>query len=119
MDTQRASKFKNVHAKKFMKYINFVKLHFWQQIDFWSFLKLQKMDVGQKIFFCEIDLFDSTSFFFWPGLFTFSGSPWMKSRFLFQIQTNIATSLGLTLKPYFSLKHCINRFNGEADPKST
>ena len=43
----------------------------------------------------------------------------MMNRYCPQIQTNIATSLGLTLKPYFSLKHCINRFKGEADPKST
>ena len=28
-----------------------------------QFLKLQKMDFGQKIFFREIDLFDFTSFF--------------------------------------------------------
>ena len=27
------------------------------------------MDFGQKKFFREIDLFDFTSFFFWPGLF--------------------------------------------------
>ena len=30
--------------------------------DFWPFLKLQKMEFGQKIF-REIDLFDFTSFF--------------------------------------------------------
>ena len=41
------------------------------KIDFWSFLKLQKMKFVQK-FFREIDLFDFTSFF---GLdfFKFSG----------------------------------------------
>jgi len=48
-----------------------VKLHFWQilnffpssKIDFWSFLKWQKMKFGQK-FFREIDQLDFTSFFF-------------------------------------------------------
>ena len=33
------------------------------KIDFWPFLKLQKMEFGQKKIFCEIDLFDFTSFF--------------------------------------------------------
>ena len=32
------------------------------KIDFWPFLKLQKMEFGQKKF-REIDLFDFTSFF--------------------------------------------------------
>ena len=36
------------------------------KIDFWPFLKLQKMEFGQKKF-REIDLFDFTSFFFWPA----------------------------------------------------
>ena len=27
------------------------------------------MDFGQKKFFCEVDLFDLTSFFFWSGFF--------------------------------------------------
>ena len=42
------------------------------QIDFWPFLKMRKMEFGQKIF-REIDLFYFTSFF---GLdyFNFSGS---------------------------------------------
>ena len=54
----------------------FVKLHFKLfpslKIDFWPFLKLQKMKFGQKNFFREIDLFDLTSFL---GLdfFKFSG----------------------------------------------
>ena len=47
-----------------------MKLYYWQffklfpssKIDFWPFFKLQKMDFCQKIF-CEIDLFDFTSFF--------------------------------------------------------
>ena len=44
------------------------------KIDFWPFLKLQKMDFSFKIRFHEIDLFDFTSFF---GLdfFKFSGPP--------------------------------------------
>ena len=32
------------------------------KIDFWPFLKLQKMEFGKKIF-REIDLFDFTAFF--------------------------------------------------------
>ena len=32
-------------------------------MDFWPFLKSQKMEFGQKYFFREIDLFDFTSFF--------------------------------------------------------
>ena len=38
------------------------------KIDFWPFLKLQKMKFGQKNFL-EIDVFDFT-IFFWPGLFS-------------------------------------------------
>ena len=43
------------------------------KIDFWPFLKLQKMEFGQKKIVCEIDLFDFTSF---SGLdfLKFSGS---------------------------------------------
>ncbi len=37
------------------------------KIDFWPFLKLQKMDLGKK-FLSEIDLFDFMSFFGGPGL---------------------------------------------------
>ena len=48
------------------------KLSSGSKIDFLPFLKLQKMDFGQKRFFRDIDLFDFTSFF---GLdfFKFSG----------------------------------------------
>ena len=38
------------------------------KIDFWPFLKVQKMEFGPKIFFREIALFDFVSFF-WPGIF--------------------------------------------------
>ena len=34
-------------------------------------------------------------------------------------QTNIATSLGLTLSPYFCLKHSMNKLRGDSVPKST
>ena len=53
----------------FLAVLNFFLVH---KIDFWSFLKLQKMEFGQKKFFREIDLFDFMSFF---GLdfFKFSG----------------------------------------------
>ena len=44
------------------------------KIDFWPFLKWQKMEFGQ-IFFREIDLFDFTSFF-GLDLFKFSGPLW-------------------------------------------
>ena len=44
------------------------------KMDFWPFLKLQKMECGQKIF-CEIDLFDFTSFFD-LDFFNFSGQLW-------------------------------------------
>ena len=49
-----------------------MKLHFWQfspnsKINFWPFLKLQKMEFGQKKF-PEIDLFDFTSFLAWTFL---------------------------------------------------
>ena len=37
---------------------------------------------------------------------------------LCKIQTKIATSFGLTTSPYFSLKHCINKFSGDSAPKS-
>ena len=37
-------------------------------MDFWPFLKLQKMDFGQKNF-REIDLFDFTIFFAWTYFF--------------------------------------------------
>ena len=57
--TQWARKFKKVQV-----------IFSTSKIDFWSFLKWQKMDVGQKIFFCEIDLFDFTSFF-WLDFFNF------------------------------------------------
>ena len=42
-----------------------------QKKDFWPYLKLEKMEFGQKKF-CEIDLFHEF-FFFCPGLFQFSG----------------------------------------------
>ena len=42
------------------------------KIDFWPFLKLQKMEFGQKNFFREIDLIDFTSFF-GLGFYKFSG----------------------------------------------
>ena len=50
-----------------------MKLHFWHfspssKIDFWPFLKLQKMEFGQKDFFREMDLFDFTSFLAWTFL---------------------------------------------------
>ena len=56
-----------------------MKLHFWHffklfpssEIDFWPFLKWQKMAFVKKIFFREIDLFDFTSFF-GPDFFKFS-----------------------------------------------
>ena len=36
------------------------KLFLSSKIDFWPFLKLQKMEFGQKFFFREIELFDFT-----------------------------------------------------------
>ena len=70
---QRAKKFKKVQAKKLVKsnksiffreiaFFGSFKLFLSSKIDFWPFLKLQKMAFGQK-FFREIDLFDCTSFF--------------------------------------------------------
>ena len=63
---------KKVQAKKLVK-LHFYSLKFFpsSKIDFWPFLKLQKMEFGQKKF-REIDLLDFTSFF---GLdfFKFSG----------------------------------------------
>ena len=63
---QWARKLKKVQAKKtreikhYQKNI-FVKMHFWQfklfpssKIDFWPFLKLQKMEFGRKIFFVKL-----------------------------------------------------------------
>ena len=51
------------------------KYDFSSKIDFWPFLKLQKMEFGRKNF-CEIDLSDVMSFFgldffnfFWPTVF--------------------------------------------------
>ena len=49
----------------FLAVLNFFPV---QKLIFGLFLKLQKIDFGQKNFFREIDLFDFTSFF-WPGLF--------------------------------------------------
>ena len=54
-----------------------MKLHFWQvfkvfpssKIDFWPFLKLQKMDFGQKKFFFSWNWFIWFHQFFWPGHF--------------------------------------------------
>ena len=43
----------------FLAVLNFFPV---QKIEFWPFLKLQKIEFGQKIF-CEIDLFDFMSFF--------------------------------------------------------
>ena len=83
--TQWARKFKKVQAKKLVKSnksnIFFVKLHFWQfytfhssKIDFWPFLKMQKIEFGQKknlwnwfIWFHE---------FFGLDFFKFSGPLW-------------------------------------------
>ena len=47
----------------FLAVLNFFPV---QKIDFWPFLKLQKMEFGQN--FCEIDLFDFTSFLAWTFL---------------------------------------------------
>ena len=82
MYPQQARKFKKVQAKKlvksnkliFFREIAFLAvLNFFpgSNIDFWPFLKLQKMEFGQKKFH-EIDLFDFMSF---CGLdfFKFSG----------------------------------------------
>ena len=61
--TQRARKFKKVQAKKLMQlnksnffFREIAVLNFFpvQKSDFWPFLKLQKMEFGQK-FFREID----------------------------------------------------------------
>ena len=71
-ETQRARKLKKVHAKKPWNCIfGSFKLFPSSKIDFWSFLKLQNVELAQKNF-REIDLFDFTSFF---GLdfFKFSG----------------------------------------------
>ena len=67
--TQLAKKFKKVQAKKLVK-LNTSKSFFREivflavlnfsptsKIDFWPFLKLQKIDFCRK-HFCEIDLFD-------------------------------------------------------------
>ena len=78
--TQLARKWKKVQAKKLVKSNKSkafsLKLHFGSfklllfpssKIDFWSFLKLQKMTVGQKIF--SWNWFIWFHEFFWPGLF--------------------------------------------------
>ena len=43
--------------------LEFFKLFPSSKVDFWPFLKLQKMEFGQKKFFREIDSVDFTSFF--------------------------------------------------------
>ena len=63
----------------FLAVLNFFLVH---KIDFWSFLKLQKMEFGQKKFFREIDLFDFMSFF-GPDFFAFSGPLYDMSRYFF------------------------------------
>ena len=70
---QWARKFKIVQAKKLVKSNNSKNLwHFKlfrsSKIDFWPFLKLQKMEFAQYFFFREIDLFDFTSFLAWTIL---------------------------------------------------
>ena len=77
--SQRARKFKKVQAKKLVK-SNKLKIFFREiaflavlnffpssKIDFWPFLKLQKMEFGQKKI-PEIDLFDFTNFLAWTFL---------------------------------------------------
>ena len=54
-----------------IKFLVEFKLFPCSKIDFWPFLKLQKMEFGQKKI-CEIDLFDVTGFFR-PGLFCCEG----------------------------------------------
>ena len=82
--SQWARKFKKVQAKKLVKsnkskiffreiaFLAVINIFPSSKIDFWPFLKFQKMEFGQKNF-REIDLFDFTSFF---GLdfFKFSGT---------------------------------------------
>jgi len=74
MSAQWARKFKKVQAKKLMnsnktkREIAFLVIlktfsPCISKIDFWPFLKSQKVDFGQKKIFREIDLFDITSFF--------------------------------------------------------
>ena len=69
--TQQAKKFEKVQAKKTREIKKIIfgsfKLFPSSKIDFWSFLKLQKIEFGLKKF-RDIDLFDFTSFFFWTGL---------------------------------------------------
>ena len=70
----------NIKKKKIREIAFLAVLNFFpsSKIDFWSFLKLQKMEFGQK-FFREIDLFDFTSSF---GLdfFKFSGPLCLKAK---------------------------------------
>ena len=51
----------------FFREIAFLAVFPSSKIDFWPFLKWQKMEFGQNIFH-EIDLFDFTSFFAWTFL---------------------------------------------------
>ena len=74
MTSQWARKFKKVQAKKLVKSNNSKFFFSWNcifpnsKVDFWPFLKLQKMEFGlKKIFFREIDLFDFTNFLDWTS----------------------------------------------------
>ena len=60
---------KGFYLKKFTSNCIFgsFKLFYSSKMDFWPFLKLEKMEFGQKQI-CEIDLFDFTSFLAWTFL---------------------------------------------------
>ena len=89
--TQSTRKLKKVQAKKLVKLNTSIffswncisgsfKLFPSSKIHFWPFLRLQKMDFGQKKF-RKIDLFDFTSFFVLDFL-KFSGPLWVPWRYI-------------------------------------